>query len=59
MPISFFLGGSVAPVLLMLSPLLVMAFGDCTDKKPADRGGRIAEKRISDPGCSAPHFPLM
>lgn len=59
MPISFFLGGSVAPILLMLSPLLVMAIGDCVDKKPTERSGQIAEKRTGDTGCSAPRLLLM
>lgn len=35
MPIALFLGGTLAPVLLMLSPLAVMATSDCTDWKPA------------------------
>ncbi|WHO39540.1 hypothetical protein PMI04_002770 [Sphingobium sp. AP49] len=59
MPISFFLGGSVAPILLMLSPFAVMAIGDCADWQPTIQSAKIAPKPTADAGCTAPRFPLM
>lgn len=59
MPISFFLGGSVAPILLMLSPFAVMAVGNCADWQPKTPSARIAAKPPADAGCSQPRYPLM
>ncbi|MFX4085184.1 hypothetical protein ACKU27_08775 [Sphingobium yanoikuyae] len=59
MPISVFLGGSVAPILLMLSPFAVMAVGNCADWQPKTPSARIAAKPPADAGCTQPRYPLM
>ncbi|MCI4591295.1 hypothetical protein MOK15_14490 [Sphingobium sp. BYY-5] len=54
MTFAAFLGGSFAPVLLMLSPLAVMAASDHADWKPAVRAMK------GDPAsCTPLHWPLM
>ena len=59
MPISFFLGGSVAPILLMLSPFAVMAVGNCADWQATAPSVKIALKPATTPGCNQPRYPLM
>lgn len=50
-----FLGSTLAPALLMLSPLAVIAAKDCTDWQPAAK----ARKGDAPPPCKAPPLPLM
>ncbi|MDO7834824.1 hypothetical protein Q4610_07165 [Sphingobium sp. HBC34] len=57
------LGGSVAPVLLMLSPFAVMAAKDCDAWQPAAKAAKSASSTPgSRPGsshCDRPRLPLM
>ncbi|MEG8223318.1 hypothetical protein OSJ57_22315 [Sphingomonas sp. HH69] len=55
MPNPIFLGSTLAPALLMLSPLAVIAAKDCTDWQPAAK----ARKGDTSPPCKAPPLPLM
>jgi hypothetical protein len=55
MSIAAILGGTLAPVLLMLSPLAVMAAQDCTDWKWTAK----AAKPSRDTGCLPRRWPLM
>ncbi|WP_188065472.1 hypothetical protein [Sphingobium sp. KCTC 72723] len=52
MNLTALLGGTTVPVLLMLSPLAVLAAKDCTD-------GRPAAKAMQGKACKAPQLPLM
>ncbi|WP_196221741.1 hypothetical protein [Sphingobium sp. CAP-1] len=54
MSFAAFLGGTVAPVLLMLSPFAVMAAKDCDDWKPAAKA-----VKSKDASCTRPRPPLM
>jgi len=54
MPFAALVGGTLAPALLMLSPLAVMAAKDCTDWKPVAK----AAKDNGHP-CKRPRMPLM
>ncbi len=54
MQFAVFLGGTLAPVLLMLSPFAVMAATDCTDGKPAS----LAVTDDKTP-CTPPRWRLM
>ncbi|MFC3440604.1 hypothetical protein ACFOKF_05220 [Sphingobium rhizovicinum] len=51
MPFASLLGGTLVPVLLMLSPFAVMAAKDCTQARPA-------EQQASQP-CTRQRLPLM
>ena len=55
MSIAAILGGTLAPVLLMLSPLAVMAAQDCTDWKWT----ATAAKPSRATGCLPHRWPLM
>tara|TARA_R110000868_G_scaffold79256_3_gene225577 strand:+ start:2041 stop:2376 length:336 start_codon:yes stop_codon:yes gene_type:complete len=55
MPNPIFLGSTLAPALLMLSPLAVIAAKDCTDWQPA---AKVRKGDTSTP-CKAPPLPLM
>ncbi|MCP1469053.1 hypothetical protein J3E64_000724 [Sphingobium sp. OAS761] len=55
MSFALFLGGSVMPVLLMLSPLAVMATSECDDWKPA---AWTVRDKPAEP-CARPRWPLM
>jgi hypothetical protein len=55
MPFAASLGGTLAPVLLMLSPFAVMAAKDCGAWKPA---AKVA-KASSDAPCTRARPPLM
>jgi hypothetical protein len=55
MPFAALFGGTIAPALLMLSPLAVMAASDCADWKPAAK----AVKGGTDSPCKRPRLPLM
>jgi hypothetical protein len=55
MPFAALLGGTIAPALLMLSPLAVMAASDCADWKPAAK----AMKGSNIDPCKKPRLPLM
>ncbi|CAM5435485.1 hypothetical protein ACFSUK_21985 [Sphingobium scionense] len=59
MPISFFLGGSVAPILLMLSPFAVMAVGNCADWQPTTKTVNLTKASDRAAGCTQPRFALM
>lgn len=55
MPNPIFLGSTLAPALLMLLPLAVIAAKDCTDWQPATK----ARKDDASPPCKVPPLPLM
>jgi hypothetical protein len=55
MPFAAFLGGTLAPVLLMLSPFAVMAAKDCGAWKPAAKVAKISGEIL----CTRPRLPLM
>ncbi|WP_179044026.1 hypothetical protein [Sphingobium lactosutens] len=55
MPVAAFLGGTIIPLLLMLSPFAVMAMRDCPERFSA-------ASHVASPGdspCRRPTLPLM
>ncbi|HUD90577.1 hypothetical protein [Sphingobium sp.] len=55
MPFAALLGGTIVPLLLMLSPFAVMAMRDCPDRISAT--GHAASPGNSP--CNRPSLPLM
>ncbi|KMS57074.1 hypothetical protein [Sphingobium cupriresistens] len=55
MPFAAFFGGPIMPVLLMLSPLAVMAASDCTRWHPVADAAKAGDRTA----CTRHRPPLM
>ncbi|NML08700.1 hypothetical protein HHL08_00820 [Sphingobium sp. AR-3-1] len=55
MPFAALLGGTIMPLLLMLSPLAVMAASDCTRWHPVAKAAKAGDGT----SCTRHRLPLM
>jgi hypothetical protein len=55
MPIAALFGGTMMPLLLMLSPLAVMAASDCTRWHPVAKAAKAGDRTA----CTRHRLPLM